>query len=139
RAPIRSLPAPHRPSRRVSMYQLDNARIMVFGGGGALGRAVVARLRAEGAALTVVGARLPDGRDPDIAPVALDLLGEHAAGAARAGAAPAAVVNLIGGYTPPQPVAALDLGTLRGQIDLNLLTAATVTKHSLPALAASGG
>ncbi|HKD96690.1 MAG TPA: SDR family oxidoreductase [Micromonosporaceae bacterium] len=123
------------------MYQLDSARIVVFGGGGALGSAVVARLRAEGATLTVADARPPadQDRDPGVSHVAVDVLDEHAVAAVLADVAPTAVVNLIGGYTPPQPVAALDLGTLRGQIDLNLLTAATVTKHAMPALAAAGG
>jgi len=49
------------------------------------------------------------------------------------------VVNLIGGYTPPQALSGLDVAVLRQQLELNLVTAAIVTKHALPVLAAQGG
>jgi NAD(P)-dependent dehydrogenase (short-subunit alcohol dehydrogenase family) len=49
------------------------------------------------------------------------------------------VVNLIGGYTPPQALSSLDVGVLRRQLELNLVTAAIVTKHAMPMLAAAGG
>jgi NAD(P)-dependent dehydrogenase (short-subunit alcohol dehydrogenase family) len=51
----------------------------------------------------------------------------------------AAVVNLIGGYTPPQGLAMLDIGVLRRQFELNLVSAAIVTKYAMPLLAARGG
>ena len=47
-----------------------------------------------------------------------------------------AVVNLIGGYAPPKPLPELDVGVLRQQFELNLMTAAIVTKHAMPLLAA---
>jgi NAD(P)-dependent dehydrogenase (short-subunit alcohol dehydrogenase family) len=53
--------------------------------------------------------------------------------------APAAVVNLIGGYTPPQALSGLDIAVLRQQLELNLVTAAIVTKHAMPILAAQAG
>jgi len=49
------------------------------------------------------------------------------------------VVNLIGGYTPPQALSMLDIGVLRQQFELNLVTAAIVTKYAMPMLAARGG
>jgi NAD(P)-dependent dehydrogenase (short-subunit alcohol dehydrogenase family) len=52
---------------------------------------------------------------------------------------PAAVVNLIGGYTPPQSLSALDIAVLRQQLEVNLVTAAIVTKHAMPVLAAQAG
>jgi NAD(P)-dependent dehydrogenase (short-subunit alcohol dehydrogenase family) len=56
------------------------------------------------------------------------------------GAPPVAgVLNLIGGYTPPQSLPRLDIGVLRQQLELNLVTAAIVTKYAMPALAARGG
>jgi NAD(P)-dependent dehydrogenase (short-subunit alcohol dehydrogenase family) len=117
--------------------------IMVLGGTGNLGRAVVERLRSDGAAVVVADARLPDdgGRLPDLRYVAVDALDEASVAAALGGLSPApsAVVNLIGGYTPPQPLAELDLSILRQQLDLNLLTAAVVTKHAMPLLGARGG
>jgi NAD(P)-dependent dehydrogenase (short-subunit alcohol dehydrogenase family) len=52
---------------------------------------------------------------------------------------PAAVVNLIGGYTPPQALPGLDVGVLRQQLELNLVSAAIITKYALPILAARDG
>jgi len=52
---------------------------------------------------------------------------------------PQAIVNLIGGYTPPQPLSGLDVSVLRQQLELNLVTAAIVTKHAMPVLAAQDG
>ena len=121
---------------------LADRRIIVLGGTGALGRAVVERLRADGASVLAADARLPGDadREPDADYVAVDALDESSVAAAFA-AEPAvdAVVNLIGGYTPPQPLAALDIAVLRRQLELNLVTAAIVTKHAMPLLAAREG
>jgi NAD(P)-dependent dehydrogenase (short-subunit alcohol dehydrogenase family) len=43
---------------------LSGRRIMVLGGTGGLGRAVVERLRADGASVLVAGAKIPVGRHP---------------------------------------------------------------------------
>jgi NAD(P)-dependent dehydrogenase (short-subunit alcohol dehydrogenase family) len=121
---------------------LAGRRIIVLGGTGGLGRAVVERFRADGASVLVAAARLPgdaDRRD-DVDYVAVDALDEASVSAAFAQTPPpAAVVNLIGGYTPPQPLSALDVDVLRHQLDLNLVTAAIVTKHAMPLLAAHDG
>ena len=70
----------------------------------------------------------------------MDALDESSIAAAFAAAPPPqAVVNLIGGYTPPQPLPELDIAVLRQQLELNLLTAAIVTKHAMPVLAAPAG
>jgi len=45
-----------------------------------------------------------------------------------------AVVNVIGGYTPGQPVVELDIAILREQLDLNLITAANITKYGIDAM-----
>jgi NAD(P)-dependent dehydrogenase (short-subunit alcohol dehydrogenase family) len=121
--------------------RLRNHKIVVLGGTGGLGGAVVERLVADGADLVVADARLPadDRAVAGASYVAVDALDGDAVGAMLTAAAPTAVVNLIGGYTPPQPVAELDLDVLRRQLDLNLFTAAAVTKHALPLLAAAGG
>jgi NAD(P)-dependent dehydrogenase (short-subunit alcohol dehydrogenase family) len=72
--------------------------------------------------------------------VAVDALDETSVAAAFAKVPhAAAVVNLIGGYTPPQELAMLDIGVLRQQFELNLVTAAIVTKYAMPMLAARGG
>src|SRR5437773_5771762 len=115
---------------------LRGRTIVVLGGTGNLGRAVVERFRADGATVVVADARLPaDGdRQPDVRYLTVDALDEASVSAALGAVSPApsAVVNLIGGYTPPQPLADLDVSVLRRQLEVNLLTAAIVTKHAIP-------
>jgi NAD(P)-dependent dehydrogenase (short-subunit alcohol dehydrogenase family) len=121
---------------------LSGRRIIVLGGTGGLGGAVVSRFRADGASVLVADARPPRDADrhDDVHYVGVDALDEASVSAVLATEpAPAAVVNLIGGYTPPQPLSALDVDVLRQQLDLNLVTAAIVTKYALPLLAAGGG
>ena len=116
--------------------------VIVLGAAGGLGRAVTERFRDDGAAVVAFDARIPaaEHRQDRVAYAAVDALDETSvsAGFAEVPAA-AAVVNLIGGYTPPQPLSALDVDVLRQQLDLNLVTAAIVTKHAMPVLAAQGG
>ncbi len=117
-------------------------RIVVLGGTGGLGRAVVERLRGDGASVIVADTRLPADPDrrEDLEYRTVDALDESSVAAAFAtGPPPHAVVNLIGGYTPPQPVSELEIDVLRRQLELNLVTAAIVTKHAIPVLAAQGG
>jgi NAD(P)-dependent dehydrogenase (short-subunit alcohol dehydrogenase family) len=116
--------------------------VIVLGAGGGLGRAVTERFRDDGASVLALGARMPAAEDrPDrVEYMAVDALDETSVSAAFA-AVPraAAVVNLIGGFTPPQALSALDIGVLRQQFELNLVTAAIVTKYALPLLAERGG
>ena len=117
---------------------LSGRRIVVLGGTGSLGRAVVERFRSDGASVLVADTRPP--ADADLEYVAVDALDESSIAAAFAAAPrPQAVVNLIGGYTPPQPLSDLDIDVLRTQLELNLVTAATVTKQAMPVLAAQAG
>ena len=121
---------------------LPGRRIVVLGGTGSLGRAVVDRFRSGGASVMVADARLPADTDrrEDLDDVTVDVLDESSIAAAFGMAPPPqAVVNLIGGYTPPQPLSGLDVGVLRKQLELNLVTAAIVTKHAMPLIAAQGG
>jgi NAD(P)-dependent dehydrogenase (short-subunit alcohol dehydrogenase family) len=124
---------------------LAGRTIVVLGATGGLGSAVTQRLRDDGASVLAAGVKVPDAADrvEAVSYVAVDALDEASVAAtltAPAGAPPVAgVVNLIGGYTPPQPVGSLDIGVLRQQLELNLVTAAIVTKLALPLLAARGG
>jgi NAD(P)-dependent dehydrogenase (short-subunit alcohol dehydrogenase family) len=114
---------------------------VVLGGRGALGRAVVTRLRDDGASVVAADARPPGAEAvSDVRHITVDLLDEASVSAALAAVpAPLAVVNVVGGYTPPQAVADLDVSVLRQQFELNLVTAAIVTKYAMPLLAAQGG
>jgi NAD(P)-dependent dehydrogenase (short-subunit alcohol dehydrogenase family) len=121
--------------------ELAGRTVVVLGGAGHLGRAVVSRLSAGGASVVAANARLPEDseREPGVGYAAVDALDETGVSAALSAAAPQAVVNLIGGYAPPQSVPELDIAVLRQQFELNLVTAAIVTKHAMPLLAARGG
>ena len=120
---------------------LAGRRIVVLGGTGGLGHAVTARFRDDGASVLVADAREPreGSRHEGVEYVTVDVLDEASVAAAFATSPPQAIVNLIGGYTPPQPLSGLDVSVLRQQLELNLVTAAIVTKHALPALAAQDG
>ncbi len=117
-------------------------RIVVLGGTGGLGRAVVERLRGDGASVIVADTRLPAHADrrEDLEYLTVDALDESSVAAAFATEPPVqAVVNLVGGYTPPQSLPELDIDILRKQLEVNLVSATIVTKHAMPVLAAQGG
>jgi NAD(P)-dependent dehydrogenase (short-subunit alcohol dehydrogenase family) len=116
--------------------------VVVLGAAGGLGRAVTERFRDDGASVLAFDARIPAAgeRQDQVEYVAVDALDETSVSAAFARVpSAAAVVNLIGGYTPPQGLAMLDIGVLRRQFELNLVSAAIVTKYAMPLLAARGG
>ena len=121
---------------------LSGRRIIVLGGTGTLGHSVTERFRVDGAAVVSADVRLPAeaDRQEDVKYIAVDAMDEASVSAALAMTpAPGAVVNLIGGYTRPQPLSGLDIGVLRQQLELNVVTAAIVTKYAMPTLAAQGG
>jgi NAD(P)-dependent dehydrogenase (short-subunit alcohol dehydrogenase family) len=121
---------------------MSERTVIVLGATGGLGRAVTERFRDDGAAVLAFDARIPaDGEGQDgVSYVAVDALDEASVSAAFAKApAAAAVVNLIGGYAPPQGLSMLDIDVLRRQFELNLVSAAIVTKYAMPMLAARGG
>ena len=108
--------------------------VVIFGAGGALGAGVAEAFAAAGA--TVTGADKvvppPSRRLDGVAYEALDVLDDGAVrGLLDSVTAPWAVLNTIGGFAPARPLAELDLAELTGQIELNLVTAALVTKHAL--------
>jgi NAD(P)-dependent dehydrogenase (short-subunit alcohol dehydrogenase family) len=121
---------------------LSGRTIVVLGAAGGLGRGVTERFRDDGASVLAFDARIPAvaDRQDGVSYVAVDVLDETSVSAAFA-EVPAAdgVVNLIGGYTPPQALSMLDVGVLRQQFELNLVSAAIVTKYAMPMLAAQGG
>jgi NAD(P)-dependent dehydrogenase (short-subunit alcohol dehydrogenase family) len=121
---------------------LSGRRIILLGGRGNLGRAVVERFRADGASVLAADAKPPAEGDQhrDVDHVTVDALDEASVSAALAiSPPPQAVVNLIGGYAPPQALHGLDIDVLRQQLELNLVTAAIVTKYAIRLLAAQGG
>src|ERR1700733_13449403 len=101
----------------------EEMTIVVLGAGGGLGRAVTERFRAGGASGGARAGRIPGAADRQegVSYLAVDALDEGSVSAAFARVpAAAAVVNLIGGDTPPQGLAMLGIGVLRPQFQVNL-------------------
>jgi NAD(P)-dependent dehydrogenase (short-subunit alcohol dehydrogenase family) len=115
--------------------------VMVFGAAGALGAGLAAAFAQEGADVIGAGRTVPTrNRRLDGARYhAVDMLDDAAMGALfDDGTAPWAVINTVGGFAARTPLAELDPAVLTGQLELNLLTAALVTKHALRAMTAAG-
>jgi NAD(P)-dependent dehydrogenase (short-subunit alcohol dehydrogenase family) len=115
--------------------------VLVFGGGGALGAGVAAAFAAAGAQVTAVDKSLPrdDRRLDGVEYRAADVLDDHAVrGVFDAGPAPYAVLDTVGGFAGQRPLAELDPAELTGQIQLNLVTAALITKHALRLMQPAG-
>jgi len=123
------------------MEDYQGRAVLVFGAAGALGAGVAAAFAAAGASVTGVDKTEPQG-DRRLAGVryqAADVADDDALRALfDAGAAPWAVLNTVGGFAGQRQLAELDLAELTGQIQLNLVTAALISKHALRAMRPAG-
>jgi NAD(P)-dependent dehydrogenase (short-subunit alcohol dehydrogenase family) len=119
----------------------DGRPVLVFGAAGALGAGVAAAFAAAGASVTGVDRAEPSG-DRALAGVgyrAADVTSDDAVRDLFDSApAPWAVLNTVGGFAGQRPLAELDLAELAGQIELNLVTAALITKHALRVMQPAG-
>jgi NAD(P)-dependent dehydrogenase (short-subunit alcohol dehydrogenase family) len=114
---------------------LSGRQVLVFGGSGALGAAVVDRLAGDGAAVLSADVALPgdERRWQGVEYRTVDVLSPDGV-ASLLGEVEGELwgaVNVVGGYDAGGPIAELDLGTLRDQLELNLFTAAHLTKRVL--------
>lgn len=115
--------------------------LAVTGGTGGLGRAVVEELLARGFRV-VVGDR--GGPRPGSAVAGAEYAKVDAADEASVAAffgalkQPFGLVNLVGGYSAGPTVAELELSQLRQQLELNLVTAALLTKWALKTIPGPG-
>jgi NAD(P)-dependent dehydrogenase (short-subunit alcohol dehydrogenase family) len=115
--------------------------VLVFGAAGALGSGVAAAFAAAGASVTGVDKNEPAAQRqlPGIGYRSADVLNDEAVGALLDSApSPWAVVNTVGGFAPHRPLTELDSGELTGQLELNLVSAALITKHALRVMQAAG-
>jgi NAD(P)-dependent dehydrogenase (short-subunit alcohol dehydrogenase family) len=120
---------------------LAGRAVLVFGATGALGAGVTQAFRAAGAEVTGVDRAEPSGdrRLDGVRYAAVSVLDDAALGALFDAAAPPwAVVNTVGGFAGPRPLAELDPDELTGQLSLNLVSAALVTKHALRVMQPAG-
>ena len=108
--------------------------VVVAGAGGALGAGLAATFGQAGARVVGVDRAAPKAAAavPGVAYESVDLIDDGQVGALfdRLGA-PWAVVNTVGGFAPHTPLADLDIAELTRQLNMNLLTAAVLTKHAL--------
>jgi NAD(P)-dependent dehydrogenase (short-subunit alcohol dehydrogenase family) len=114
--------------------------VVVFGAAGALGGGIAAAFYAAGATVTGVDRAEPAASHQvdGVRYAAVDVRDEDALGGLLAAAAPWAVVNTIGGFAGHRPLAELDVAELTAQIELNLMTAALITKHALAVMQPAG-
>jgi NAD(P)-dependent dehydrogenase (short-subunit alcohol dehydrogenase family) len=115
--------------------------VLVFGAAGALGAGVAAAFAHAGASVTGVDLAEPpvDRQQAGISYRAVDVLDDDALAALfDQRPAPWAVISTVGGFAPKRPLAELDAAELRGQIELNLVSAALITKHALGAMQPAG-
>jgi NAD(P)-dependent dehydrogenase (short-subunit alcohol dehydrogenase family) len=115
--------------------------VLVFGAAGALGAGLAAAFAQAGASVTGADRLVPgaDRRHDGVRYQAVSVLDDAALGALfDAGPAPWAVINTVGGDAPHTPLNELDPGELTGQLSLNLVSAALVTKHALRRMRSAG-
>jgi len=111
--------------------------VLVAGGGGALGSAVVAELIATGRDVVVADRH---GERDDAEVVHVDLLDPGgAAEAVEAAGDLTAVVNLVGGFASGPKVGEAELGEFRRMLELNLVPAFNLAHAAMPRMAARGG
>jgi NAD(P)-dependent dehydrogenase (short-subunit alcohol dehydrogenase family) len=115
--------------------------VLVFGAAGALGAGVAAAFVDAGAA--VIGAdRVRPAAErqlPGVRYEAADVLDDAAMAALFDGVPHLwAAANTVGGFAPKRPLAETDLAELTGQLQLNLVSAALITKHALRVLQPGG-
>ena len=113
---------------------LGGRSVLVFGASGALGSGVAAAFAAAGADVTGTDIAVPDGGAAvdSVSYAAADVSDDDALRALfDRRPAPWAVINTVGGFAPRRPLAELDPAELNRQLQLNLVTAALITKHAL--------
>jgi NAD(P)-dependent dehydrogenase (short-subunit alcohol dehydrogenase family) len=117
--------------------------VIVTGGTGALGRAVVAAFAANDWRVVVLDMRPAELQGAEVVEADLTDPGDVARAVAAAtgdGDAPLrAVANLVGGFAAGQPVAETSIDVFEAQFALNLRPTYLVTQAVLPALVEAGG
>ena len=115
--------------------------VLLFGAGGALGGGLAEAFTQAGATVNGADKHLPrqDRQLEGVSYHAVDVLDDAALGALfDAVPVPWAVINTVGGFAPHVPLTELDPEELTGQLSLNLVSAALVTKHALRRMSPAG-
>ncbi len=115
--------------------------VIVAGAAGALGAGLITAFTEAGATVNGIDKAVPaaDRRLDGVSYKAVNVLDDAALAALFDQLPPPwAVINTVGGFTAHAPLAELDPAVLSGQLELNLVSAALVTKHALRRMAAAG-
>jgi NAD(P)-dependent dehydrogenase (short-subunit alcohol dehydrogenase family) len=120
--------------------ELTDRLVVVTGAGGALGAAVVTAFADAGARVLGMDRVAASGAArAGVQYAAVDVFDDTALGAGfDAIPAPWAVINVVGGYAPQAPLVAFDPAELADQLQLNLTSAALITKHALRRMTETG-
>src|SRR5215217_2947226 len=122
---------------------MPDRTVIVTGGTGGLGRAVVAAFAANDWRVVVLDMRPADLEGAEVLQVDLtdpdDVARAVGAATAEPGAPLHAVANLVGGFAAGQPVAETPVDVFEAQFRLNLRPTYLVCQATLPALVAAGG
>jgi NAD(P)-dependent dehydrogenase (short-subunit alcohol dehydrogenase family) len=120
------------------MSELTGRAVVVIGATGALGAAVCNAFLDAGAAVHGLDRAAPKRPLDGVSYVSLDVLDDAALGAWFDTVTPWAVVNVVGGFAGAARLTELDTAELAEQLQLNLVSAALVTKHALRRMADTG-
>jgi NAD(P)-dependent dehydrogenase (short-subunit alcohol dehydrogenase family) len=120
---------------------LSGREVVVFGVTGALGSGVAAAFADVGAVVVGVNRVVPapEHRLSGVSYEIVDVLDDASVAALFAKRpAPWAVINTIGGFAPRRPLAELEPAELNAQLQLNLVSAAIITKNALDVMLPAG-
>jgi len=129
------------PDLADAQARYEGRAVVIFGAAGALGSGLAAAFAASGASVTGVVRSEPSAghRLERVRYASADANSDAAVGALFDSApAPWAVINTVGGYAPRRPLAETDMDELAGQLALNLVSAAVITKHALRVMRPAG-
>src|SRR5690625_1289193 len=121
------------------MSEIRGTPVRIAVAGGALGQGLVRAFARAGGDVLAVSHSPGNAAVPGVRSESADLTDESSAAALFARVStPWAVINTVGGFAPRRALAELDVAELETQLQLNLLSAAIVTKYAMQSFAKEG-
>jgi NAD(P)-dependent dehydrogenase (short-subunit alcohol dehydrogenase family) len=120
---------------------LSGRDVLVFGATGALGAGLASMFASARASVLGADRAAPpeERRLAGVSYAVVDAQDDDALGGLFDSISPPwAVINAIGGFAPARPLTELDAAELTGQLQLNLVSAALITKHALRVMRPAG-
>src|SRR5690625_2313359 len=122
------------------MSEWSARTVIITGATGGLGRELVSKFHSSGARVHAVSRSAPSDPISGVDYYSANLGDEAAVRKMFASIAttPWAVINTVGGFAPHRPIIEFDTAEVQTQYQLNLLTAAVLTKHPVQAMRKRG-